>query len=217
MNLPPTFEEAVQFAREELSQRRANGAFDSDVAWKACVNFSAAEIFGDIKWFGAGGAEVKDFAEMRRLGEHQEIIELDSKIEPNSSDYIKKIEQVVRNAPNTAANFDIAAAIAATYVETGIFMPETLAKWAAAVLRGEQKRPVRRGKFAEGTGLRNIHIWEVARILVKRGMTATRNDVSPATSACDAVAEALKQMEESPSSYASVKRIWNEFRMPRSS
>ena len=154
---------------------------------------------------------------MRRLGEHQEIIELDSKFEPNSSDYTKKIEQVVRNAPNTAANFDIAAAIAATYMETGILMPETLAKWAAAVLRGEQKRPVRHGKFAEGTGLRNTNIWEVTRILVKRGMTATRNDVSPATSACDAVAEALKQMEESPSSYASVKRIWNEFQNGESS
>lgn len=124
---------------------------------------------------------------------------------------------MVRNAPNTAANFDIATAIAATYMETGILMPDMLAKWAAAVLRGEQKRPVRHGKFPEGTGLRNTNIWEVTRILVKRGMTATRNDVSPATSACDAVAEALKEMEESPSSYASVKRIWNDFQNSRGS
>jgi len=152
MNLPPIFEEAVQFAHEELSQRRANGAFDSAVAWKTCVNFSAVEMFVDIKWFGAGGAEVKDFAEMLKVGEHQEIIELDSKLESNSSDKTKIIEQVIRNASNTAANFDIAATIAATYMETGILMPETLAKWAAGVLRGEQKRPVRRGKFAEGTG-----------------------------------------------------------------
>jgi hypothetical protein len=175
------------------------------------VNFSAVEIFRDIKWFGAGGAEVKDFTEMRRLGEHQEIIELDSKYEPNSSDHTIAIEQVVRNAANNAANFDIGAAIAVSYLENGILIAKTLAKWAAAVLRGEKKRPVRHGKCAEGTLLRNINIREVTRILVKRGMTATRNDVSPATSACDAVAEALKQMEESPSSYASVKRVWNEF------
>ena len=135
MNLPPTFEEAVQFARETLSIRKENGAFDSAVAWEKLVNFSAVEIFGDIKWFGAGGAEVKDFAEMRRLGEHQEIIELNSKFEPTSSDHTIAIEQAVRNAANNAANFDIAAAIAATYMETGILMPETLAKWAAAVAR----------------------------------------------------------------------------------
>ena len=41
MNLPPTFEEAVQFARETLSIRKENGAFDSAVAWEKLVNFSA--------------------------------------------------------------------------------------------------------------------------------------------------------------------------------
>jgi hypothetical protein len=82
---------------------------------------------------------------------------------------------------------------------------------AVAVLRGEKKRPVRHGKFAEGIGLRNTYIWLATRRLVKRGMIATRNDASPATNACDAVAEALKQLDENPASYASVKRIWNDW------
>ena len=41
-------------------------------------------------------------------------------------------------------------------------------------------------------------------------MIATRNDTNSPESACDAVAEALKQMDESPASYASVKRIWDD-------
>ena len=118
---------------------------------------------------------------------------------------------MINKAENNAANFDILRAIAAGYAESGVLMPEALGQWAAAVLRGEKQRPVRHGKFAEGTGLRNFCIWEATRRLVKRGMIATRNDTSPPTSACDAVAEALKQMDESPASYASVKRIWNYF------
>jgi len=217
MNVAPTFLEAVEFAREDLSKRKDNGAFESALAWKTLVNFSAVEIYGDIKTTGAGGVEVKDFAEMLKIGEHQEIIEIETSFEPSSSGPKIPIEQMISRAENNAANFDILAVIAAAYIDAGVLMPKTLGQWAMAVLRGEKKRPARHGKFAEGTGLRNLHIWEVTRILVKRGMTATRNDVSPATSACDAVAEALKQMEESPSSYASVKRIWNKFQNGESS
>jgi hypothetical protein len=211
MSAPPTFQEAVEIAHAYLSKGKDEGAFDSALAWKTLVNFSAAEFFGEIKTTGAGGVEVKDFAEMLKVGEPQEIIEIESSFEPSSSDPKIPIEQMISRAENNAANFDILAVIAAAYIDAGVLMPKALGQWAMAVLRGEKKRPARHGKFAEGTGLRNLHIWEVTRILVKRGMTATRNDVSPATSACDAVAEALMLLGESPTSYASVKRIWNDF------
>ena len=48
-------------------------------------------------------------------------------------------------------------------------------------------------------------------IRVDDGMTATRNDASEATSACDAVADAMKELELEPADFYSVKRIWLDF------
>jgi hypothetical protein len=118
---------------------------------------------------------------------------------------------VIDRADNYALSFDVLSVVAAKYLETDIPMPKILAQWAAAIMRGERKRPKRNGKFANGTLERNTYIWPVTRKLVKSGMMATRNDESPPTSACDAVAKALKQLGESPTTYASVKRIWNDF------
>lgn len=210
MNVPLKFQDAVEIAREDLSKHKEKGGFDSSVAWKTMVNFSAVEYFGEIKLTVNGGVEVKDFAEMRQLTEHQEIIETEARFEPSSSEPKISIERLIKIAENNAANFDILSVVAASYIDAGVLMPEALGQWAVAVLQGEKKRPGRHGKFAKGTGLRDVCIWETVRRLVKRGMIATRNDASPATSACDAVAEALKLLGESPASYASVKRIWND-------
>ena len=213
MNVAPTFQEAVEIAREDLSKAKGKGSFDSAVAWKTMINLRALDFFGEIKVTVEGGVEPKEFAEMRQLTEHQEIIKTEMGWEPRGLDNRISIERMINKAENNAASFDILTVITAAYAESGILMPEALGQWTAAVLRGEKKKPIRHGKFAEGTGLRNTCIWEATRRLVKRGMIATRNDTSPATSACDAVAEALKQMNESPASYASVKRIWNEFQL----
>ena len=210
MNVPLKFQDAVEIAHADLFKHKEKGGFDSSVTWKALVNFRAAEYFGEIKLTVNGGVEVKDFDEMRQLTEHQEIIETETRFEPSSSGSRFPIERMTISAENNAANFDILSVVAASYIDAGVLMPEALGQWAVAVLRGEKKRPGRHGKFAKGTGLRDVCIWETVRRLVKRGMIATRNDASPATSACDAVAEALKLLGESPASYASVKRIWND-------
>jgi hypothetical protein len=179
MNEPPTFDEAVGIALETLSKGKEDCAFDSAVSRKVSVNISAAEIFGVIKVTGAGGVEVKDNRDFLKLAEQQDDIELKVSFESGSSDLTIPIEQMINKAEKNAASFDTSTEIAAIYAEKGKSMPEALGQWAASVLRGEKKRPVRHGKFANGTGLRNTCIWMVTRKLVQRGMTATRNDTSP--------------------------------------
>lgn len=186
MNAPPSFREGVEIAREDLSIAIEKGAFDSAKAWKTIVKYIAMRSFEDIRKaeanFGLTSSILSD------------LISLE-----------------INRADNNAFSFDVLSALTAEYLETSRPMPEVLAQWAASMMRGEKKRPVRNGKYALGTLERNTYIWPVLEKLVKRGMTATRNDASPPLSACDAVAEALKQLNKSPSSYASVKRIWNFF------
>ncbi|MGV8997291.1 MAG: hypothetical protein ACOH12_10140 [Parvibaculaceae bacterium] len=211
MKVPPTFQKAVEIAREDLIKAKDEGVFKPATAWKTMVSFRAMKVFGDTKRTGVGGVEVKGFHQIRENAKHEETIELKTSYKVNSSDTETQINRMIVEDKDDAAIFDILSTIAAAYLDSGMCVPEMLGHWAADVLLGEKKRPARRGKFEEGTGLRNTAIWLATRRLVHRGMIATRNDASAPTSACDAVAEALKLLGESPTTYASVKRIWNEF------
>ncbi len=188
MNAPPSFAEAVEIARKDLSIAREKGAFDSAVAWKTIVDFNATAFFLGI----------------RKAEENLDL---------RPSVPVDAISLVIDRADNYALSFDVLAVVAAKYLEADIAMPKVMAQWAAAMMRGEKKRPKRNSKFANGTLERNTYIWPVTRKLVESGMMATRNDASDPESACDAVAEALKLIGESPASYGSVKRIWNTFRI----
>ena len=217
MNAPPSCAEAVAIARTDLSIARERGAFDSAVTRKNTVNFQAMAFFDAIKEADTGSDDVKNISELR---EHEkcrdenateERSDLKSSSSRISISPIIAISQMINGADNCADSFDFLAVVSAEYLETGRLMPKVLAQWAAAMMRGEKKRPVRNGRFANGTSVRNLYIWLAINTLVKREMVATRNDESPPTSACDAVAEALKQLGENPTAYASVKRIWNDF------
>jgi hypothetical protein len=192
MNAPPSFVEAVDIARKDLSIAREEGAFDSAVAWKNIVDFNATAFFLGIR-------------------KAEENLDLKPSVP------VAAISLVIDRADNYALSFDVLTVVAAKYLEADIAMPKVIAQWAAAMMRGEKKRPKRNGKFANGTLERNTYIWPVTRKLVESGMMATRNDTSPPESACDAVAEALKLIGESPASYGSVKRIWNDFQNFRGS
>jgi hypothetical protein len=207
----PSFQDAVKIAREELSRGKESGDFDSGVAWKKCINLRALELFADIRFAETGSDDLKDRKELQELSDRLGQNEIRTSFELKTSDPIIKIEWLIRRAEDDSTSFDILTVVAAAYAETSVLMPEALVRWTAAVFRSEKKRPIRHGKFAEGTGLRNTHIWLTIRRLVQLGMVATRNDASPPTSACDAVAEALKQLGENPTTFASVKRIWYEF------
>jgi hypothetical protein len=84
--------------------------------------------------------------------------------------------------------------------------------WLVKYLRGKAIRPNGRAGALPKDGI-NIVVWATIKHLVNEGMVATRNDASrPAESACDAVAEALKELGMTPMSFERVKRIWLDTR-----
>lgn len=95
----------------------------------------------------------------------------------------------------------------ASALERGDTIPPEARRWLVHYLRGETERP----KASAGRhGARGLHIAIVFVVirLVDCGMNATRNDASPAVSACDAVADALEQLRLSPTTFEAVKKIW---------
>ncbi|MET4100626.1 hypothetical protein ABIE58_000037 [Roseovarius sp. MBR-78] len=86
------------------------------------------------------------------------------------------------------------------------FAPE-IHDWLVQFLRGEADRP----KASAGRhGNHWLHqlIMMVVYALVSQGMTATRNDASEPTSACDAMADALSELGMEPATFHGVKRVW---------
>jgi hypothetical protein len=86
-------------------------------------------------------------------------------------------------------------------------LPWDVKVWLAQYLTGQVERPVSSGGRKTRTAW-DLNVWLVVHMLVENGMTATRNDDGDLTSACDAVAAALKQIGETPSSYKGVKAVW---------
>jgi len=104
----------------------------------------------------------------------------------------------------------------ASMIEAGEPMPEDLRMIAAEFLRGTAPRPRRKTGRKEISYLHSRIVWAILQLKAE-GMQVTRNDephVSSRneTSACDAVAKALRELGLSPGSFAGVKRIWLEER-----
>lgn len=92
-------------------------------------------------------------------------------------------------------------------------LPPAVRTWLVSFLRGEVERPnAGAGRRGGGNDLWHLNIAITVFHLVKaHGMTATRNDASEQTSACDAVADALAELDLEPTTFHSVKRIWLSF------
>ena len=92
-------------------------------------------------------------------------------------------------------------------IENGLDLPKTVKAWLASYLRDEIAPPK---KAAGSKSKLDIHlsIYSAVGILVASGMTATRNDQGPSTSACDAVAEAMAELGLKPATFHGVKGVW---------
>lgn len=110
-------------------------------------------------------------------------------------------------AEGDAAGFDALKEGICFSLERGEALHPDIVQWLLKYLRGEVSRPASKSgaKKAEWWSLR---ICLAVNELVEAGLSCMRNDVSEPTSACDAVADALAELGLSPTSYASVKRIW---------
>lgn len=95
----------------------------------------------------------------------------------------------------------------ANALERGEEIPPEAAEWLALILRGEIERPHGTPGTHDSEGLHTA-IFIAVHSLVRSGMYATRNDASPATSACDAVADAMSEIGLRPATFHGVKKVW---------
>lgn len=109
-----------------------------------------------------------------------------------------------------AGGFDALRLGVAYSIEKGEELPPDVLQWLVRHLRGELSRPKARAGAKTEFWLHSL-IWMAVRSRVLDGMNATRNDASEATSACDAVAEALADLGLHPTTFYGVKRIWLRF------
>ncbi len=87
--------------------------------------------------------------------------------------------------------FDGLKIVCAEMLRQGDNLPQELADWIADTLADKVKRPRKKG----GRPIASTHeaaIWMTVSQLVSWGWTKFRNEVSPAISACDVVAEACE-------------------------
>lgn len=112
-----------------------------------------------------------------------------------------------RWAEGSATGFDATKLAIAHALELGEPLPTEALEWIVQYLRGKVNRPkAKSGRKSEYWF--HALIWLAVGSLANDGMTATRNDESPATSACDAVANALAELGLEPTTFHGVKRIW---------
>lgn len=95
----------------------------------------------------------------------------------------------------------------AAEVEAGRILNVATRNWLAAYLRGEWVPPKKAGRKRRYAW--DFNIWLLARVLIDvYEITPTRNDVSDVESACDVIAEAIRRMGETPTSYGGVKSVY---------
>jgi hypothetical protein len=110
-------------------------------------------------------------------------------------------------AAGDAEGFDALRFAVADALEQGEQLPAEIREWLLKYLRGETLRPKGvAGRKGEDWLHQLIYMAVLCRI--DDGMTATRNDESPKTSACDAVAEAMSEIGREPATFHGVKRVW---------
>lgn len=128
---------------------------------------------------------------------------------------LQEPDRVIRDARINADAFDALRYGAAQHVALGIDLPVQIQRWVAAYPQGRLERPTSKPGRPSKLGM-ELEIHGAVRRLVEKGLPATRSDASEASSACDAVAQALTKLEMKPSSYDRVKKsylkIENDFK-----
>ncbi|MCL7404462.1 hypothetical protein MWN63_00515 [Paradonghicola geojensis] len=119
-------------------------------------------------------------------------------------------EEILEFSNKSHNNFNAIKHAVACMIEYNEVLPPEVRTWVSGVLKGEIKCPPRR-RGPSSKDWSSVLIWVAVRNLVDRGMIATRNDATPAISACDAVADALCDLGQTPQTFDGVKKIWLEF------
>ena len=112
---------------------------------------------------------------------------------------------------NDPLHYDVMRHAFAQKILDGDPIPLDFRESAAAFLKDELNDSRRKAGVKTTSFLHSRIMWAV-ELLIHSGMIPTRNETSKPLSACDAVAEASRQLGLKPTTFASVKRIWLEKR-----
>ena len=133
---------------------------------------------------------------------------LDQILEMRGASYIHHgPEKLILDAKKNPYAFDAMRLGIAFFLKQKETLPPEAKEWLMQYLRGELSRPAKRVGASSKAGWHDTISYIIGGF-VAQGMMATRNDVSPATSACDAVADALAELGLEPATFHGVKRIW---------
>lgn len=122
------------------------------------------------------------------------------------------LASVIDASRSQALSFDALSLAASIMIGKGSALPPALGMWTAKRLSGEIARPPVPARFKRGwpgaTVERDLIFHDLVAAFQDFGLTATRNDTSPALSGCDAVAAAMVRRRRSPSSFKEIKEIY---------
>lgn len=119
------------------------------------------------------------------------------------------LDQLIETSKQSSIAFEALMDVAASMARHGLPYDGNMRDWVSGYLQGKITKTARTGRIRAETLLRDLLVVGAVSELCEVGMAATRNDVSPPTSARDAVAEACIRIGVAPGSYQSIKRIWN--------
>lgn len=185
-------------ARDKTDKTDETSAATATLDFRQAVDLAKQRLTISSSWIkGAGG----DDAFVRRL----RAVDAEKSL-------IADPRFLLAYAETSAEGFDLLCETVASMIEAGHRLPEDARGWVVDFLRGNVKRP----KASAGRPQKRFNrfqIWSNVDRLVRDGkMLATRNDTSDETSACDAVATALRELGMEPASYSSVKKVWLDVR-----
>lgn len=124
---------------------------------------------------------------------------------------LKKVEQgnaeeLVAMAASDAGTFEVLQRVTAYYVERGRVLPEPLQIWAAGILRSSVPEPPKKAGRPKGrSGMQRAILDLVETITKETDLKPTRGNYSQPRSACDAIAEAFRQIGMTPNSFGGVR------------
>jgi len=125
--------------------------------------------------------------------------------------YPENIRRLVKISDKNMAAFDALCIHGAQCVSDDREIPFELREFVVAVLTGKQPRPSPIGRPKVNPARDALLFAVIFEVAEKFCLTPTRNDASGhEMSACDIVAEAMRELRHSPASYTALKEIWVE-------
>ncbi|UWQ54993.1 hypothetical protein [Leisingera caerulea] len=122
------------------------------------------------------------------------------------------LQSIVNTSGSQLLSYEALGLAAASLLETDERLPAVLERWVLDVLRGTVVRPpmpkIAKSGWPGANNERDLMIFDAVKDLQKKGLTPSRNAMSPHTSGCDAVSEAMGLLGYPRLSYGTVKKIY---------